>query len=77
MDTSELGRISVLLFVVTLFIILIVLDAFKAYTRKSLWVPSHFLLLSAFTIQLLNVLSGKSTLSEDAWERDKLKKSEL
>ncbi|GLJ42174.1 hypothetical protein SUGI_0873260 [Cryptomeria japonica] len=77
MDGSELVRISVLLFVVVLFIIFIVLDAWKAYSRKAHWVPSHFLVLSALIIQLLNLLSGKSALAEDAWEKGKLKKSEL
>ena len=63
-DMSEVGRISFLLVVVVIFIIFIVLDSWKAFTRKAHWVPSNFLVLIALIIQLLNLLSGKSALPD-------------
>ncbi|GLJ42187.1 hypothetical protein SUGI_0873500 [Cryptomeria japonica] len=66
MEIGDLARISVLLAVVVIFTFSILVDVWKAYSRKAHWVPSHYLVLSAFIIQLLSLLCGQSTLSKDA-----------
>ncbi|GLJ41055.1 hypothetical protein SUGI_0849950 [Cryptomeria japonica] len=42
------------------FIFLIAKDAHKAFARRAHWIPCDFLVLSAFSIQLLNLLSAQN-----------------
>ncbi|GLJ41069.1 hypothetical protein SUGI_0850310 [Cryptomeria japonica] len=54
---GQIANIILLLASVSLFIFLIFKDAVKSLKSKAHWIPGDFLVLSALTIQLLNLIS--------------------
>ncbi|GLJ41067.1 hypothetical protein SUGI_0850180 [Cryptomeria japonica] len=54
---GQIANITILVSSVCLFIFLILKDAVKSLKNKAHWIPGDFLVLSALTIQLLNLIS--------------------
>ncbi|GLJ05784.1 hypothetical protein SUGI_0025270 [Cryptomeria japonica] len=60
-----LVRLIKLLLAVLSFIGLLLLDAWKAWKRKAFWIPEEALVLSAFSIQLLDLLDAATVSISD------------
>ncbi|GLJ41076.1 hypothetical protein SUGI_0850470 [Cryptomeria japonica] len=58
-SAGQILKLFLLISVVSVFIALILKDIVKALKRRAHWIPGDFLVLSAFTIQLLNLLSSQ------------------
>ncbi|GLJ41058.1 hypothetical protein SUGI_0849980 [Cryptomeria japonica] len=56
---GQVVSVALLVAAVILFVFLILKDAVKALKRKAHWIPGDFLVLGAFSIQLLNLLSAQ------------------
>lgn len=56
---------------VLVFISLLGVDTFKARKKRAHWVPGHALVLSALTIQVMNLLNAESTLLKEILDNRK------
>jgi hypothetical protein len=57
--------------VVLVFIGLLGWDTLKALKKRAHWIPGDWLVLSALTIQILNLLNGESSLLKDILDNTK------
>lgn len=62
--TSTVSHLFIQYTPVTTLIIFISLDAINAFKSKASWIPARFLVLNAFTIQLVSTVNDQSSMSK-------------
>lgn len=70
MDYVTLAKLSVLALGVIIFIVLIGRDTWKALKKGAHWIPGDALVLSALTIQAMNLLKGQSEVLKQASHKE-------